>query len=110
MRFMKVESAVVKSFMLQAKKFVICSMAYSNDCIFIFQNHHVVSPSNGFLSKLKSFYLVGLCLVAVYTTFVHSFTPFADRLPFLPLMMLSVYCSVGLIYSWISMYCRFLSS
>ncbi|MCD9641157.1 hypothetical protein HAX54_027103 [Datura stramonium] len=51
----------------------------------------------GWFGKL---YLLGLLAVEIYGQFVHPIL-FAERLPFLPLMMISIYCAFGMMYSWI---------
>ncbi|XP_004229713.1 dolichyl pyrophosphate Glc1Man9GlcNAc2 alpha-1,3-glucosyltransferase isoform X1 [Solanum lycopersicum] len=51
----------------------------------------------GWFGKL---YLLGLVAVEIYGQFVHPII-FAERLPFLPLMMISIYCAFGMMYSWI---------
>ncbi|PIN16113.1 Glucosyltransferase - Alg8p [Handroanthus impetiginosus] len=45
-------------------------------------------------------YLFGLFVVEIWGQFLHPIV-FGDRLPFLPLMMTSIYCAVGTVYSWI---------
>lgn len=45
-------------------------------------------------------YLVGLLVVEIWGQFLHP-KIFGDRLPFLPLMMISIYCGLGMVYSWI---------
>ncbi|KAL3833028.1 hypothetical protein ACJIZ3_007764 [Penstemon smallii] len=45
-------------------------------------------------------YLLGLFAVEIYGQLLHS-TIFGDRLPFLPLMVISIYCGIGMMYSWI---------
>lgn len=45
-------------------------------------------------------YLLGLLAVEIYGQFVHPIL-FAERLPFLPLMMISICCAFGMMYSWI---------
>ncbi|KAJ8573422.1 hypothetical protein K7X08_009933 [Anisodus acutangulus] len=51
----------------------------------------------GWFGKL---YLLGLLAVEIYGQFVHPIL-FAERLPFLPLMLISIYCAFGMMYSWI---------
>ncbi|XP_060219060.1 probable dolichyl pyrophosphate Glc1Man9GlcNAc2 alpha-1,3-glucosyltransferase [Lycium barbarum] len=51
----------------------------------------------GWCGKL---YLLGLVAVEIYGQFVHPIL-FAERLPFLPLMLISIYCAFGMMYSWI---------
>jgi len=45
-------------------------------------------------------YMVGFVVVEVWGQFLHPLI-FGDRLPFLPLMLISFYCALGMMYSWI---------
>ncbi|KAK9749121.1 hypothetical protein RND81_02G103700 [Saponaria officinalis] len=45
-------------------------------------------------------YLLGLVIVEVWGQFLHPMI-LGDKLPFLPLMSISVYCAFGIMYSWI---------
>ncbi|KAF7079861.1 hypothetical protein CFC21_084034 [Triticum aestivum] len=45
-------------------------------------------------------YLLGMFAIEFWSRLFHHHV-FGDRLPFLPLMMVSVYCGVGMMYSWI---------
>ncbi|KAL5713417.1 dolichyl-P-Glc:Glc1Man9GlcNAc2-PP-dolichol alpha-1,3-glucosyltransferase [Ranunculus cassubicifolius] len=45
-------------------------------------------------------YLVGLVGVELWGLILHRYL-LGNRLPFLPLMLVSVYCSVGIMYSWL---------
>lgn len=60
------------------------------------------------LNMLESLYLCGLVPLFVYDNFVHYFLGLSERLPFLPLMLTSVYCSLGVIYCWFKYYLYFL--
>ncbi|XP_051132385.1 probable dolichyl pyrophosphate Glc1Man9GlcNAc2 alpha-1,3-glucosyltransferase [Andrographis paniculata] len=53
-----------------------------------------------YIGWLGKSYLLGLLIVEMWGQFLHRIV-FSDRLPFLPLMMISVYCALGMIYSWI---------
>ncbi|KAI8080029.1 glycosyl transferase [Halteromyces radiatus] len=52
------------------------------------------------LTKLEGIYVMGLILVQCYTGLGHSLL-FGTSYEFLPLMMTSVYCAIGIVYSWI---------
>lgn len=45
-------------------------------------------------------YLLGLLAVEAWGAVLHPIL-FGDKLPFLPLMMISIYCAFGMMYSWI---------
>lgn len=60
------------------------------------------------LNMLESLYLCGLVPLFIYDNFIHYFLGLSDRLPFLPLMLTSVYCSLGVIYCWFKYYLYFL--
>lgn len=51
----------------------------------------------GWLGRL---YLLGLLIVEIWGQFLHPIF-LGNKLPFLPLMMISIYCSFGIMYSWI---------
>lgn len=55
----------------------------------------------GFVTRwIEKIYLVGFVVVEVWGQFLHPLI-FGDRLPFLPLMLISFYCALGMMYSWI---------
>ena len=45
------------------------------------------------------YYLLGIVVVEFYASFLH-FWVFKDTLPFLPLMLVSVYCAGGIVWCW----------
>lgn len=70
-------------------------------------------PRRGFLrlpmlGLLESLYVYGLILLCVYENFIHTIWGLDKNLPFLPLMMTSVYCALGVAYFWVSYYYYFL--
>ncbi|KAG5882902.1 hypothetical protein JTB14_020170 [Gonioctena quinquepunctata] len=60
------------------------------------------------LNTFESVYIIGLVGVFFYENVIHSLLGLHSRLPFLPLMITSVYCAVGVVYSWASYYVYFL--
>lgn len=62
------------------------------------------------LSVPESLLVLGLVPLFFYENVIHKLCGFDNRWPFLPLMMTSVYCSIGVIYCWIKYYCYFLKS
>ncbi|XP_057980938.1 probable dolichyl pyrophosphate Glc1Man9GlcNAc2 alpha-1,3-glucosyltransferase [Malania oleifera] len=44
-------------------------------------------------------YLLGLLVVEIWGQVLHPFL-LGDRLPFVPLMFISIYCAIGIMYSW----------
>ncbi|XP_017883378.1 probable dolichyl pyrophosphate Glc1Man9GlcNAc2 alpha-1,3-glucosyltransferase [Ceratina calcarata] len=59
------------------------------------------------LRSFEYLYVINLPLLVVYETVLHKLI-FDEQLPFLPLALTSIYCSIGVIYSWILYYCMFL--
>ena len=51
------------------------------------------------LHVLERGYLWGCGFLFVYTEVVHT-AVFGDRLPFLPLMAMSLYCALGMVWAW----------
>lgn len=49
-------------------------------------------------------YLYGLVLLEFYCSAIHPLTVLAVKLPFLPLMLTSVYCAVGVVWAWLLFY------
>lgn len=49
---------------------------------------------------LEKGYLVGMVIVEIWGQFLHPLF-LDDKLPFVPLMLISVYCTIGVMYSWI---------
>lgn len=60
------------------------------------------------LRPLESAYLLGLVVVAIACEVVFPLSPWQQRLPFLPLLATSVYCSVGVCYSFLRLYASLL--
>ncbi|XP_076467926.1 dolichyl pyrophosphate Glc1Man9GlcNAc2 alpha-1,3-glucosyltransferase-like [Babylonia areolata] len=56
------------------------------------------------LSMLESVYLLGIIPLETYNSFVHHYLGLTERLPFLPLLLTSVYCAVGVSYCWLRFY------
>ncbi|TMS14180.1 putative dolichyl pyrophosphate Glc1Man9GlcNAc2 alpha-1,3-glucosyltransferase [Larimichthys crocea] len=56
------------------------------------------------LHPLESVYLLGLVVVAIACEIIFPLSPWQQKLPFLPLLLTSVYCSVGVCYSFLRLY------
>ncbi|XP_051250881.1 probable dolichyl pyrophosphate Glc1Man9GlcNAc2 alpha-1,3-glucosyltransferase isoform X1 [Dicentrarchus labrax] len=66
------------------------------------------SGQGSLLRPLESVYLAGLVAVAIACEIVFPLSPWQQRLPFLPLLATSVYCSVGVSYSFLRLYASLL--
>lgn len=55
-------------------------------------------------------YSLGLIALLVYEFIIQYVLNFDKRLPFLPLLLTSVYCSIGIMYFWLKYYAKFLIS
>ena len=56
------------------------------------------------LNPIESVYLLGLVPLELYCNLLHWCLGLQDRLPFLPLLITSVYCALGIVYAWIKLY------
>lgn len=59
------------------------------------------------LNRLESIYVILLLLVQVYCLLLHGSFGFLAGLEFLPLLLTSVSCAVGIIWSWLLCYQEF---
>ncbi|XP_068601137.1 dolichyl pyrophosphate Glc1Man9GlcNAc2 alpha-1,3-glucosyltransferase [Brachionichthys hirsutus] len=62
------------------------------------------SGQGSLLHPLESVYLLGLVPMALACEIVFPLSLWQQRLPFLPLLVTSVYCSVGVCYSFLRLY------
>ncbi|GAA6228299.1 probable dolichyl pyrophosphate Glc1Man9GlcNAc2 alpha-1,3-glucosyltransferase isoform X1 [Lates japonicus] len=62
------------------------------------------SSQGPLLRPLEIIYLLGLVAVGIACEVVFPLSPWQQRLPFLPLLATSVYCSVGVCYSFLRLY------
>ncbi|KAF4523091.1 hypothetical protein B566_EDAN003103 [Ephemera danica] len=61
------------------------------------------------LSCIETLYILGLIPLFLYENVIHNLLWFSQNLPFLPLMLTSVYCAAGIFYCWCRYYWHFLS-
>ncbi|KAG8222357.1 hypothetical protein J437_LFUL015953 [Ladona fulva] len=62
-----------------------------------------------FLSRVESLYLMGLLPLFLYENIFQSSLGFDKRYPFLPLMLTSAYCAIGITYCWLKYYLHFVT-
>ncbi|KAI8644519.1 glycosyltransferase family 57 protein [Parasitella parasitica] len=62
--------------------------------------YSVKTPLKTLLTAMEKNYLIGLLFLQLYTGFAHDLLFGQDKLQFLPLMVTSLYCSVGIVYGW----------
>uniref|UniRef100_A0A1B6BXI8 Alpha-1,3-glucosyltransferase n=2 Tax=Clastoptera arizonana TaxID=38151 RepID=A0A1B6BXI8_9HEMI len=60
------------------------------------------------LSKVESVYILGLGCVFFFENVIHPALGWTKTYQFLPLMLTSVYCAIGILYCWIRYYWHFL--
>ncbi len=56
------------------------------------------------LSKIELVYVVFLLVIQVYCIGVHGLLPFTKHLEFFPLLLTSVSCAVGIVWTWLQFY------
>ena len=59
-------------------------------------------PLSGGLSAIEVLYLVGYVALEAYCSFAHQ-AVLGLRLPFVPLMLTSAYCALGITWVWVNM-------
>ncbi|KAM9846223.1 dolichyl pyrophosphate Glc1Man9GlcNAc2 alpha-1,3-glucosyltransferase [Aulostomus maculatus] len=62
------------------------------------------SGQRALLHPLEVSYLLGLVAVAIACELIFPLSPWQQKLPFLPLLVTSVYCSLGVCYSFLRLY------
>ncbi|KAF3705491.1 putative dolichyl pyrophosphate Glc1Man9GlcNAc2 alpha-1,3-glucosyltransferase [Channa argus] len=62
------------------------------------------SGQGSLLHPLEVVYLLGLVAVAIVCEVIFPLSPWQQKLPFLPLLATSVYCAVGVCYSFLRLY------
>ncbi|KAK7072358.1 glycosyl transferase [Halocaridina rubra] len=61
-------------------------------------------PYINLCSVLEVLYILGLIPLFVYNEVGHKAFGLTEKLPFLPLMLISVYCAIGIFCSWVQYY------
>lgn len=83
-------------------------------CLYAFHSLYKIYPlaickySLPLLCPVESLYLLGLSLIFLYENVIHNVLGLSQKLPFLPLLITSVYCSFGVMYCWFRYYVYFL--
>ncbi|XP_050415081.2 probable dolichyl pyrophosphate Glc1Man9GlcNAc2 alpha-1,3-glucosyltransferase isoform X1 [Patella vulgata] len=62
------------------------------------------------VSWYESLYLLGIIPLELYNSFIHHVLKLNITLPFIPLLLTSVYCSIGVLYAWLRFYSTTLKS
>ena len=62
------------------------------------------------LKSYEIIYLIGLALIFLYEHLLQYILKFDHKFPFLPLMLTSVYCSIGVSFFWLKYYVNYLRS
>lgn len=90
------ELTVIKTFLyITYAAFSICGFKKLFNAKHIFNN-------------FEKLYLFGFVLLYFYENLIHTLIKFDEKLPYLPLMLTSVYCSFGIILFWLKFYYKFL--
>ncbi|ORY33541.1 dolichyl pyrophosphate Glc1Man9GlcNAc2 alpha-1,3-glucosyltransferase [Rhizoclosmatium globosum] len=83
--------------------FLLYAMTSSHFLAFLTKETAANKSERGLqLNILERLYVYGMGPLYIYAELVHPFV-FGSRLEFLPLMLVSVYCSVGVLYSFVAL-------
>ena len=94
-------------------------LLFTNEMILVKLSLFVLHVAFNFLAfkKLYKFkllhvheriYSMGIILLPLYEHIIQYILKFDERFPFMPLMITSVYCSIGMTYFWLRFYCQYL--
>ena len=56
------------------------------------------------MNHIEALYIWGLLPLHIYCNAIHAAIGLESKLPFIPLMMTSVYCTFGIMWSWLLLY------
>ncbi|XP_077723321.1 dolichyl pyrophosphate Glc1Man9GlcNAc2 alpha-1,3-glucosyltransferase isoform X4 [Canis aureus] len=65
---------------------------------------HCTRKEKTLFNWMETFYLLGLAPLEIFCEFVFPFTSWKLKYPFIPLLLTSVYCAVGITYAWFRLY------
>lgn len=69
-----------------------------------------INDHSRIVTRFESLYISGFILLFLFENYIDFYiTKFQTRLPFLPLLLTSLYCSVGVIYCFVKYYIHFLT-
>jgi alpha-1,3-glucosyltransferase len=60
------------------------------------------------LNVVEKIYSAGILILPLYEFFIQYALKLDQKLPFMPLLLTSVYCSLGMIYFWLKFYVGYL--
>ncbi|KAM3934772.1 dolichyl pyrophosphate Glc1Man9GlcNAc2 alpha-1,3-glucosyltransferase isoform 1-T2 [Leptodactylus fuscus] len=90
-------------FTLQELPIKILLMAFFT--VFSFSSLKALFRREGkLLSCTETLYVCGLIPLELLCEIIYPLTSWQQRLPFIPLLLISVYCALGIAYSWIRLY------
>lgn len=81
---------------------------YSFHSLYRMYSPSICGYSLPLLNPLESLYLIGLSVIFIYENVIHSLMGLSQSLPFMPLLLTSLYCSIGVTYCWIYYFMYFL--
>jgi alpha-1,3-glucosyltransferase len=53
------------------------------------------------VNLFEKFIIFGVIIIETYNQIIHNLFGFDEKLPFLPLLITSIYCSIFVVYYWI---------
>lgn len=73
--------------------------------VFSFSSLNALFRKEGkLLNRSEALYVYSLIPLELLCEVIYPLTPWQQHLPFIPLLLTSVYCALGIVYSWIRLY------
>ncbi|KAL7046021.1 hypothetical protein ACKWTF_002445 [Chironomus riparius] len=95
--------------LLYSKELIILKLSLF--VLYIMINYYILKQNSyPKLLVIEKIYCFGLFLLPIYEFILQYLLKFDHKLPFMPLMLTSVYCGIGMFYFWVKYYFEYMLS
>lgn len=89
--------------------FIIHTLYSFKSLTALYESRRATQYSFPLLTQWETIYLSGLLPLFLYENIFHRWFGLHQTLPFLPLLLVSFYCAIGITYTWLRYYWHFLT-